>query len=42
MNKKTTVLMILDGYGMNEREEGNAVAKATTPNLDNMKVTYPL
>ncbi len=41
MNKKTTVLMILDGYGMNEREEGNAVAKATTPNLDNMKVTYP-
>ena len=25
MSKKPTVLMILDGYGLNDRVEGNAV-----------------
>ena len=25
MDKKTTVLMILDGFGINERTEGNAI-----------------
>ena len=25
MSKKPTVLMILDGYGLNDRKDGNAV-----------------
>ena len=29
--KKPTVLMILDGYGLNERKDHNAVAEAKTP-----------
>ena len=29
--KKPTVLMILDGYGLNDRKEGNAIALANTP-----------
>ena len=28
MSKKPTVLMILDGYGLNDRTDGNAVAQA--------------
>ena len=28
MGKKPTVLMILDGYGLNKRADGNAVAEA--------------
>ena len=28
MSKKPTVLMILDGYGLNDRKEGNAVYEA--------------
>jgi len=28
MNKKTTMLMILDGFGINENEEGNPVKMA--------------
>lgn len=31
MSKKTTVLMILDGYGLNEKTEHNAVAIGKTP-----------
>ena len=34
MSKKTTMLMILDGYGVNEIPEGNAVKIANTPHLD--------
>ncbi len=41
MRKKPTVLMILDGFGLNERTDSNAVYKANTPNLDNLKKTYP-
>ena len=26
MSKKPTVLLILDGYGLNDKKEGNAVA----------------
>lgn len=33
-NKKVTMLMILDGYGINEKTEGNAVKLSKTPNLD--------
>ena len=41
MNKKTTMLMILDGFGINEKEEGNAIKLANTPNLDRIMKTYP-
>lgn len=41
MNKKPTVLMILDGYGLNDRVEGNAVANAKTPNIDKLMATSP-
>ena len=34
MSKKVTMLMILDGYGINEEKNGNAVKIANTPNLD--------
>lgn len=39
--RKPTVLMILDGYGINESEYGNAVKKANTPNLDSYFEKYP-
>lgn len=41
MEKKTTVLMILDGYGLNDEEKGNAVKKANTPNIDKLMKEYP-
>ena len=39
--KKTTVLMILDGYGITDNQDHNAVAQANTPNLDKLMATYP-
>ena len=41
MTKKPVVLAILDGYGISELTEGNAVYTASTPNLDRLKATYP-
>ena len=41
MSKKPTVLMILDGYGLNERTEANAIAEAKKPNLDRIMAEYP-
>ena len=41
MDKKLTMLMILDGYGINEREEGNAVKLANTPTIDSLMKQYP-
>jgi len=41
MGKKPTVLMILDGFGLNDRIEGNAIAKANTPNIDRLMAEYP-
>ncbi len=41
MSKKTAVLMILDGYGLNEKTEGNAVAEAKTPVMDSLMKDYP-
>ena len=32
MSKKPAVLMILDGYGLNEKNEANAVYEAKTRN----------
>ena len=34
MGKKVTMLMILDGFGVNEKTEGNTVKLANTPHLN--------
>ena len=41
MNKKPTVLMILDGYGLNDEKTGNAVANAKTPVMDKLMAECP-
>ena len=41
MSKKPVVLMILDGYGLNSRTDGNAVAQAKTPVMDRLMAEYP-
>ncbi len=41
MSKKPVVLMILDGYGLNGKSEGNAVALAKTPVVDSLMKEYP-
>ena len=40
MKKRPTVLMILDGYGLNEKKEGNAIAQAKTPVMDELMSTW--
>lgn len=39
--QKPTMLMILDGYGINRSTKGNAIANATKPELDRIFSTYP-
>ena len=34
MDKKLVMIAILDGWGINEKDDGNAVRIAKTPNLD--------
>ena len=41
MSKRPTVLMILDGYGLNDKVEANAVAEAKTPVMDKLMKEYP-
>ena len=41
MSKKPTVLMILDGYGLNSKGDGNAVAQAKTPVMDKLMAECP-
>ena len=41
MSKKPTVLMILDGYGLNDRKDANAVAEAKTPVMDKLMAECP-
>ncbi len=41
MSKKPTVLMILDGYGLNKNDKGNAVAEAKTPVMDKLMAECP-
>lgn len=41
MKDKLTMLMILDGFGINENEQGNAVKLANTPNIDKLMKTCP-
>ena len=39
--KKPIVLCIMDGWGINENTENNAVALAKTPNVDYLTKTFP-
>jgi 2,3-bisphosphoglycerate-independent phosphoglycerate mutase len=41
MSKKPTVLMILDGFGLNKEKRANAVVEAKTPVLDKLMAEYP-
>ena len=41
MSKKPVVLMILDGYGLNDNTEGNGIAAANTPVMDKLMKEYP-
>lgn len=41
MTNPVNMLMILDGWGINENLEGNAAAQAKTPFLDRLKNEYP-
>ncbi len=41
MSKKPTVLMILDGYGLNNTSEANAVCEAKTPVMDKLMSECP-
>lgn len=40
--KKPVVLCIMDGFGKNDSEYGNAIAMANTPNLDKMMAECPM
>jgi 2,3-bisphosphoglycerate-independent phosphoglycerate mutase len=41
INNRPTMLMILDGFGLNPERAGNAIAAAKTPNLDMIFSKYP-
>ncbi|MCR5625206.1 MAG: 2,3-bisphosphoglycerate-independent phosphoglycerate mutase, partial [Lachnospiraceae bacterium] len=41
MKQKPVVLMILDGYGISEKEEANAIAIANTPVMDELRKSSP-
>jgi 2,3-bisphosphoglycerate-independent phosphoglycerate mutase len=41
MKDKLVALVILDGFGINSKNEGNAVKAAYTPNLDRLFTQYP-
>ena len=41
MSKKPVVLMVLDGYGLNDNPEGNAIAMAKTPVMDKLMKECP-
>ena len=35
------LLLVMDGFGINQKKEGNAIALANKPNLDRLLVDYP-
>lgn len=41
MSRKPVVLMVLDGYGLNDNSEGNAIAQANTPVMDKLMKECP-
>ena len=40
--KKPILLCIMDGFGKNPSDYGNAIVSAKTPNLDKLFANYPL
>jgi 2,3-bisphosphoglycerate-independent phosphoglycerate mutase len=40
--KQPVILVILDGWGINPRKEGNAIAQAATPNMDALTREFPV
>lgn len=41
MGKKPVMLMILDGFGISDKEDGNAIRAAHKPNFDKLISQYP-
>ncbi|HHV60626.1 MAG TPA: 2,3-bisphosphoglycerate-independent phosphoglycerate mutase [Clostridiaceae bacterium] len=41
MKDRLITLIIMDGFGLSDKTEGNAVHAANTPNLDNLMKNYP-
>ena len=41
MRQKPVVLMVLDGYGLSDKTEGNAIAQAKTPVMDKLMAECP-
>lgn len=41
VNKRPLALFILDGWGLSDKKEGNAIALAKKPNLDKLWAQYP-
>ncbi len=41
IKKRPVLLMILDGYGLIDKREGNAILSARTPNIDKLFSMYP-
>ena len=41
MKRNPIMVMILDGFGLNENEKGNAIKLANTPNIDKLMKTWP-
>ena len=41
MRRKPMMLMILDGFGINENKKANAIELANTPNIDKLMKTWP-
>jgi 2,3-bisphosphoglycerate-independent phosphoglycerate mutase len=40
--KQPVILVILDGWGINPKKEGNAIAQAATPNMDALTREFPV
>ena len=41
MSKKQQMLIIMDGVGLSDEQEGNAFKQANTPNIDRLINEYP-
>ncbi len=41
MSYKHAILCIMDGYGIREEEQGNAIKASNTPNIDHLMKQYP-
>ncbi len=39
--KRPVILLILDGWGINQNKKDNAICEAKTPNMDHILATYP-